>query len=197
MLPARRRGSCHPPDANHAAFVRRPSARRRFLGRDGRPGARLSEETALMTTTGVNTDARALAPELLQTLRGSLRGTLCLPGEPGYDQARAIWNAMIDRKPTLIVRAAGAADVMQAVDFARTHRLTLAIKGGGHNIAGNACCDGGLMIDLSPMKSVRIDPVAKTARVEPGVTLGEFDREAQAFGLATPVGINSTTGISG
>src|SRR5258705_9677266 len=116
-----------------------------------------------MTTSGLNTEPQALAPELLQALRGSLRGTLCLPGEPGYDAARAIWNAMIDRKPALIVRAAGAADVIQAVDFARTHGLTLAVKGGGHNIAGNACCDGGLMIDLTPMKSVRVDPVAKTA----------------------------------
>src|SRR5438093_8476666 len=104
---------------------------------------------------------------------------------------------MIDRRPGVIVRCAGAQDVVQAVRSAREHGLTLAVRGGGHNVAGNAVCDGGLMIDLTPMKSVRIDPVQRTARVEPGVTLGEFDREAQGFGLATPIGINSTTGVSG
>jgi len=104
---------------------------------------------------------------------------------------------MIDRRPAVIVRAAGAADVMHAVAHVRAHGGPLAVKGAGHNIAGNAVCDNGLTIDLSPMKAVRIDPEARTARVEPGVTLGEFDREAQAFGLATPTGINSTTGIAG
>jgi len=130
-------------------------------------------------------------------LRGQLRGALRLPGEEGYDTARTVWNAMIDKRPGAIVRAAGAADVISAVGYAREHGGPLAVKGAGHNIAGNAVCDGGLMIDLSPMKSVRIDPAARTARVEPGVTLGEFDREAQAFGLATPMGINSTTGVAG
>jgi FAD/FMN-containing dehydrogenase len=138
-----------------------------------------------------------LAPADVDALRAQLRGALCLPGDPGYDQARTLWNAMIDRKPALIVRAAGASDVIQAVNFARTHGLLVAIKGGGHNIAGNACCDGGLMLDLSQMKSVRVDPKAKRARVEPGALLGDFDKEAQAFGLATPTGINSTTGIAG
>jgi FAD/FMN-containing dehydrogenase len=109
----------------------------------------------------------AVPPEELATLRGQLRGALCLPGEPGYDQARTVWNGMIDRRPAAVVRAAGAADVIRAVKFARDHRLLLAIRGGGHNIAGHAVCEGGLMIDLSPMKSVRIDPVSRTARVEP------------------------------
>ncbi|HEU4335508.1 MAG TPA: FAD-binding oxidoreductase, partial [Candidatus Eisenbacteria bacterium] len=135
--------------------------------------------------------------ESLHDLRANLRGSLCLPEEPGYDDARTIWNAMIQCRPAAIVRAAGAADVIRAVRLAREHGLLLSIRGGGHNIAGNAVCDGGLMIDLTPMKSVRIDPKARTARVEPGVTLGEFDREAQAFGLATPLGINSTTGVAG
>jgi FAD/FMN-containing dehydrogenase len=139
----------------------------------------------------------SIPAEVVEGLRKELRGTLCLPGEPGYDAARTIWNAMIDRKPAAIVRAAGAADVMRAVSLARERRLLLAVRSGGHNIAGNAVCDGGLMLDLSLMKSVRVDPVARTARVEPGVTLGEFDREAQAFGLATPLGINSTTGVAG
>ena len=140
--------------------------------------------------------AATLPAGAIDALRGQVRA-LCLPGEPGYEQARTIWNAMIDRRPAAIVRATGAADVIAAVRFAREHKLLPAIRGGGHNIAGNAVCDGDLMIDLTPMKSVRIDPAARTARVEPGVTLGEFDHEAQAFGLATPVGINSTTGIAG
>ena len=145
---------------------------------------------------GTATSVRFSAEEL-DTLRGRLRGSLCLPGEAGYEQARTIWNAMIDRHPALIVRAAGAADVICAVNFARERGLLLAVRGGGHNIAGNAVCEDGLMLDLTPMKSVRVDPQARTARVEPGVTLGEFDREAQAFGLATPLGINTTTGVAG
>ena len=152
--------------------------------------------SSVSLVTGSGT-ATTLSSEMITELRGRLRGALCLKGESGYDQARTIWNAMIDRHPALIVRAAGAADVIQAVNLAREHGLMLAVRGGGHNIAGNAVCEGGLMIDLTPMKSVRIDPHARTARVEPGVTLGEFDREAQAFGLATPLGINSTTGVSG
>jgi len=104
---------------------------------------------------------------------------------------------MIDRRPAAIVRAAGAADVIRAVGHARESGGLLSIKGGGHNVAGNAVSEGGLMIDLSAMRSVRIDPIARTARVEPGATLGDLDREAQAFGLATPLGINSTTGVAG
>jgi FAD/FMN-containing dehydrogenase len=142
-------------------------------------------------------EGRTPTPELLDSLRGRLRGALCLPGEAGYEEARTIWNAMIDKRPAAVVRAAGAADVMSAVRAASEHQLLLSVKGGGHNIAGNAVCDGGLMIDLSAMRSVRIDPAGMTARVEPGVTLTEFDKEAQAFGLATPLGINSTTGVAG
>ena len=139
----------------------------------------------------------ALSAEALSPLREKLRGALCFPGDPGYEQARTLWNAMIDRHPGAVVRAHGAADVIAAVGFARDHGLSLAVRAGGHNIAGNAVGEGGLLIDLSPMKSVRVDPVRRTARVEPGVTLGELDREAQAFGLATPLGINSTTGVAG
>ncbi|MGE5179649.1 MAG: FAD-binding oxidoreductase [Bacteroidota bacterium] len=150
-----------------------------------------------MTHAGAAASKTSIPAPALEALRTGLRGTLCLPGEAGYDAARTIWNAMIDRRPAAIVRAAGPADVMLAVRTARDHGLTLAVRAGGHNIAGNAVCDGGLMLDLSPMKSVRIDTGALTARVEPGVTLREFDHEAQAFGLATPLGINSTTGIAG
>jgi FAD/FMN-containing dehydrogenase len=153
-----------------------------------------------MTHVGLETldgNQHIIPAEAFNGLRAGLRGTMCLPGEAGYEDARTIWNAMVDRRPAAIVRAAKAADVMSAIRFAREHQLLLAVRGGGHNIAGNAVCDGGLMLDLSPMKSVRVDAAARTARVEPGVTLGEFDREAQAFGLATPTGINSTTGVAG
>ena len=133
-----------------------------------------------------------LKSETLDKFRESIRGKILTPESEQYSEARTIWNAMIDKRPALIVRCASAADVTRAVRFAGEHKLLLAVRGGGHNIAGNAVCDGGLMIDLSPMKSVRVDAKGMTARVEPGVTLGEFDRDAQAFGLATPVGVNST-----
>jgi FAD/FMN-containing dehydrogenase len=139
----------------------------------------------------------ALGSETLDALRQTLRGNLCLAHDEGYDEARTIWNAMIDRRPGAVVRCRGAADIMGAVRFAREHGLLLAVRGGGHNIAGNAVCDGGLLIDLSLMRSVRVDTARRTARVEPGATLGEFDKEAQAFALATPLGINSTTGVAG
>ncbi len=140
----------------------------------------------------------AVVPEaMVEQLKGRVRGAVLVAGEEGYDAARSIWNAMIDRRPGVIVRCAGAADVMATIDFARETGAALAVRGGGHNIAGNAVCEGGVMLDLTPMKSVRVDPVARTVRVEPGVTLGELDREAQAFGLVTPTGINSTTGIAG
>jgi FAD/FMN-containing dehydrogenase len=133
----------------------------------------------------------------LDGLRSLLRGKLLMPGDPGFDEARSIWNAMIDRKPGAIVRCAGAADVIRTVRFAADNSLLLAVRGGGHNIAGNAVCDGGLMLDLSPMRSVRVDPAQRSARVEPGVTLAELDNETQVFGLVVPLGINSTTGVAG
>jgi FAD/FMN-containing dehydrogenase len=130
-------------------------------------------------------------------LKAAIRGELLLPGDASFDKARSIWNAMIDRHPALILRCAGAADVRCGVTFARNNNLPLAIRGGGHNIGGSALCDDGLVLDLSAMKSVRIDPAARRAYVEPGATLHDFDHEAQAFGLATPLGINSTTGVAG
>lgn len=139
----------------------------------------------------------SISSDFLTVLRTELRGSLCLPDEVGYDDARTIWNAMIDRRPAAGIRCHGASDVMRAVNLARDNQLLVSVRGGGHNIAGNAVCEGGLLIDLSPMRSVRVDPRTRTARVEPGVTLGEFDKEAQTFGLATPLGINSTTGVAG
>jgi len=153
-----------------------------------------------MTTVSVRRsdgDPLTLEGAVIESLKADLRGPLLVPGEDGYDEARAVWNAMIDRRPGLVVRCAGVNDIKRAVDFARAHGLLTSVKGGGHNIAGSAVCDGGLLIDLSGMRSVRVDPGARVAHVEPGATLGDFDAEAQAFGLATPLGINSTTGVAG
>ncbi|MDQ8729452.1 FAD-binding oxidoreductase [Bradyrhizobium sp. LHD-71] len=133
----------------------------------------------------------------ISALQAVLRGSVLDQSTSGYDDARSIWNAMIDRRPALIVRCAGAADVVQAVRFATANALPIAVRGGGHNIAGNAMCDDGLVIDLSQMKSVRIDRASRRAWVEPGATLADLDKEAQAFGLVVPTGINSTTGIAG
>ena len=138
-----------------------------------------------------------LGNDVVARLGASQLDRVLLPGAPGYDEARTIWNAMIDRRPGLIIRCGSTADVVEGVRLAREHDLILAVRGGGHNIAGNAVNDGGLMLDLSPMKSIQVDQGKRTARVGPGATLAEFDREAQAFGLATPVGVNSTTGIAG
>jgi FAD/FMN-containing dehydrogenase len=151
-------------------------------------------ELVVKTIDGKNT---SLSSDALDALRGGLRGALCLPGEAGYDEARTIWNAMIDKRPAAVVRAAGASDVIQTVRLAAQHGLLLSVRGGGHNIAGSAVNDGGLMLDLSRMTSVRVDPKARTVRVEPGAKLADLDKETQAFGLATPVGINSTTGVAG
>ncbi|WP_028218148.1 FAD-binding oxidoreductase [Paraburkholderia oxyphila] len=139
----------------------------------------------------------SLSSDSIETLRGALRGQVLLPADAGYDEARQIWNAMIDRRPAVIVRCQGCADVRHAVTFARDAGLKIAVRGGGHNIAGSAICDGGLVIDLSQMKSVRVEPTTQRAYVEPGAKLGDFDHEAQALGLATPLGINSTTGVAG
>ncbi|CAE6831899.1 FAD-binding oxidoreductase [Paraburkholderia domus] len=139
----------------------------------------------------------SVSSSAVEELKTATRGQLLLPGDAGYDEARSIWNAMIDRHPAMILRCAGVADVRRGVAFARDNDLPLAVRSGGHNIAGTALCDDGLVLDLSPMKSVQIDPAARRAYVEPGATLGDFDHEAQAFGLATPLGINSTTGVAG
>ena len=127
----------------------------------------------------------------------TVQGAVVTRGAPGYDNARQIWNAMIDRHPAIIVRCTSANDVARAVRFAREQRLVLSVRGGGHNIAGNALVDGGITIDLSQMRQVRVDPNERRARVGAGALLGDFDTEAQKYGLATPLGINSTTGVAG
>src|SRR5687767_14086920 len=130
-------------------------------------------------------------------LRPRFRGALLRPREEGYEEARRVWNGAIDRRPALIARCAGADDVVQAVRFAREHDLPISVRGGGHAVAGHAVCDGGQMIDLSLMKSIRVDPVARTARAAGGLLWSEFDKATQPFGLATTGGIISHTGIAG
>jgi FAD/FMN-containing dehydrogenase len=130
-------------------------------------------------------------------LRNRFRGALLRPGEEGYEEARRVWNGAVDRRPALIARCAGVDDVLEAVRLARERGLLVSVRGGGHAVAGHAVNDGGLVIDLSPMKAVRVDPEARTARAAGGALLGELDRATQRFGLAVPCGIVSHTGIGG
>src|SRR5215469_419825 len=152
--------------------------------------------TDLRITTTSGTDA-ILEDAAMHELRASLHGPLLCPGDASYDEARKVWNGMIDRRPALIARCAGVADVIAAVKFARTHDVLVSVRGGGHNIPGNSVWDGGLMIDLAGMRSVRVDRRRRTARAEGGTTWSDFDRETQAFGLATTGGAISSTGIAG
>ena len=138
-----------------------------------------------------------ISKETTENLKSKIKGKIVLPSDSNYDEVRQIWNAMIERRPALIVRCAEADDVPQAIAFARENGLEISIRGAGHNIAGNALCDGGVMIDFSTMRNVRVDAEKKRAYVEPGATLADFDEAAQSHGLTTPVGINSTTGIAG
>jgi FAD/FMN-containing dehydrogenase len=147
--------------------------------------------------SGMRADRRPLPTGAMSDLREHIRGDVLRRDDDGYDEAREVWNAMIDREPAVVVRAAGAADVMETVPFTREHDLELAIKGSGHNVAGDAVCDGGLVLDLSSMDGVRVDPARRTARVGPGAVLHDLDVEAQAHGLATPAGFISTTGVAG
>ena len=141
--------------------------------------------------------ATTIEDTTLDAFDDQLHGDVLRRGMEGYDEARSVWNAMIDKYPAAIARCTGAADVIAAVKFARDLDLQLAVHGGGHNVAGKAVCDDGLMIDLSPMNHVRVDPDAKVARAEGGATWGDFDHETQSFGLATTGGIVSTTGVAG
>jgi hypothetical protein len=142
-------------------------------------------------------DAVRIAGSVRQELKSGLRGEVVCPDDRGYDTARAVFNGMIDRHPLAVIRCLDASDVVSCITIARRHDLPLSVRGGGHSVAGNAVGDGALMLDLSGMKAIRVDPEARTVRAEPGLTLGEFDRATQAFGLATTLGVVSVTGIAG
>lgn len=141
--------------------------------------------------------ARAIDAASLEAFSANIGGKLLTPATPGYDEARSIWNAMVDKRPALIAQCRSAQDICRSVKFARQNDLLVAVRGGGHNIAGKALCEGGLLIDLSPMNSVEVDPAARTAVCGPGAKLADLDAATQAHGLAVPVGINSTTGVAG
>ena len=147
--------------------------------------------------TAIDGGDRAVAGAALDRFAARLGGELLRPGHAGYDAARTVWNGMVDKRPALIARCAGTDDVVACVGFAREHGLLVSVRGGGHNYAGKAVCDGGLMIDLSPMKGIDVDPARRTAHAQAGLRLGEFDRATQAFGLATTLGVNTDTGIAG
>ncbi len=152
--------------------------------------------TELRILTAAGTE-RVLADSVIGKLAAGLRGELLRPSDRGYDAARKVWNGMVDKHPGLIARCAGTADVVDCVRFAREHDLLVSVRGGGHNYVGKSVCEGGLMIDLAPMKGIHVDPAGRTARGQAGLKLGEFDRETQAFGLATTGGIMTDTGIAG
>ncbi|HVQ77831.1 MAG TPA: FAD-binding oxidoreductase, partial [Candidatus Binatia bacterium] len=141
--------------------------------------------------------AAMLSDGVIKAFAAGVKGQVLRPGEDGYDAARQVWNGMIDKRPALVARCAAAEDVVAAVNLARDHGLLLAVRGGGHSASGTGVCDGGLLIDLSGMKAIRVDAAARTAQAEGGATWGDLDRETQAFGLATPGGVVSTTGIAG
>ena len=151
-------------------------------------------ELRVRTTSGEET---VLDEEAVQEVKTKLRGEILTPGDSGYDKARQIWNGLADKRPGLITRCAGVADVIDAVNFARTNDLLVAVRGRGHSFPGHSVCDGGMVIDLSQMKGIHVDQTKRTVRAEAGVTLGELDRETQVFGLAVPAGVISTTGIAG
>jgi FAD/FMN-containing dehydrogenase len=163
------------------------------------PYGRAAANTGGADIPAVGLDGRQLTLRSadIEDLRAGLRGELISADQPAYDSARRLWNPAFDRKPALIVRCVGAADVRRAVSFTAAHGLLTAVRGGGHSVSGQSGCDGGLVIDVSPMRAVEVDPIAKVARVEAGALLGQLDRETLAFDLATPVGTVADTGVAG
>jgi FAD/FMN-containing dehydrogenase len=146
------------------------------------------------TISGADT---VVQEDIVNAFKATFRGDTLFPGDESYEEARKVWNGMINKRPALIARCTGVADVISAVNFARTQHLLVSVRGGGHNIPGNCVCDGGVVIDLSRMKGIRVDPGNRTVRAEGGVKWGELDRETQTFGLAVPGGTDADTGIAG
>ena len=151
----------------------------------------------MVQQTVLGSSGRQVSESAVQWFEARLGGRLLRQGDAGYDDARKVWNGMIDKRPGLIARCVGVSDVISAVQFAREQEMLVSVRGGGHNVSGAAVCDGGLMIDLSSMKGARVDPAGGTALAQPGLTWAELDREAQAFGMATTGGTVSDTGIAG
>ena len=151
-------------------------------------------ELRIVSLTGTDS---ALDEAVVEQFVSRLRGELLRSGDAEYEEARQVWNGVIDRQPALIVRCADAGDVIDSVNFARENDLLVAVRGGGHNVAGTASADGGLVIDLSAMKEIEVDPERRTVRAGAGVTIGELDEETQKHGMATPMGVVSETGIAG
>jgi len=151
----------------------------------------------MLTPGGLEAEDRALNTAHLENLRQAFRGELMQSGHPGYEAARRVWNGNIDRRPALIARCTGVADVQRAVEFAHRHGVRVSVRGGGHSAPGYGTNDGGVVIDMSPMKGIRVDPQRRTVRAEGGVLWRELDRETQVFGLATTGGTVSNTGIAG
>jgi FAD/FMN-containing dehydrogenase len=139
----------------------------------------------------------ALDPTVIDAFAWRLAGRVLVESAAEYEQARRVWNGLIDKRPAVIVRCFGVADVLDSLRFARDHNLLVAVRGGGHNVAGFGTCDGGLVIDLSPLRGIRVDPAKRTVHVQAGVRWGDLDRETQVFDLAVPGGVVSTTGIAG
>ena len=183
--------------------------RRQFLGAAAAaaavlPAARLWADASSagavpdsLVAVGINGKPVTLSASDLKDLRSGLRGQLLLARDPAYDQTRRVWNGAFDRHPALIARCTSTADVARAVSFAHSHALLCSVRGGGHSISGQSSCDGGMMIDLSPMKEIQLDAAHRTAQVQPGVLLGELDTKCQSSGLVTPLGTASDTGIAG
>lgn len=142
-------------------------------------------------------DGVAIDPALIKAFQNDFHGRVIQPGDASYDTARRIWNASIDKHPGLIARCSGVADIVHAVKFAHENDLLVAVKSGGHNVGGRALCDDGIVIDLSVMKGIFVDPQLRTVRVQAGATLGDVDRETHLHGLAIPTGVVSKTGIAG
>lgn len=159
-----------------------------------------SNQTTVKSNSGISTttnDETSISEVTLEEFKNSLRGKVIYPENPGYDEGRKVRNAMINKRPRLIVECAGVTDIMRSVNFARENKLVVAVRGTGHNVAGSSVCEGGIVIDLAAMKAIRIDATRRTVRVEPGVTWGELSHELQFFGLAATGGFVSTTGVSG
>jgi len=150
-----------------------------------------------LPATSLSGNPVALSGADIKDLASSMRGQVLIPGQEGYDQARRVWNAMIMKRPAVIARCASPSDVIEAVTFAREHQLLTAVRAGGHSSSGKSTCDGGIVIDVAPMQGVRVDPKARTARIEGGALLGHLDREVQQFGLVTTSGTVSHTGAAG